>query len=112
MVPASDEDWTLTPGLERMRAYLEAKTVWRRAAIKPHVQDPGGRMPVTVQPVIVTPSMPLCWLSIRRSSGPSRSPRPAGWPGVLVGLQIGNAELGVVADGDAQIDAPQRICST
>jgi hypothetical protein len=28
---------------------------------------------------------------------------------VFVGLQIGNAELGVVADGDAHIDAPQRI---
>jgi len=34
---------------------------------------------------------------------------PEDGPAFYVGLQIGNAELGVVADGDAQIDAPQRI---
>jgi acyl-CoA reductase-like NAD-dependent aldehyde dehydrogenase len=28
VVRAGDEDWTLTPGLERMLAYLETKTVW------------------------------------------------------------------------------------
>ena len=33
VVRAGDEDWTLTPGLERMRAYLETKTVWHPAAI-------------------------------------------------------------------------------
>jgi hypothetical protein len=34
---------------------------------------------------------------------------PEDGPAFYVGLQIGNAELGVVADGDAQINAPQRI---
>ena len=33
VVRAGDEDWTLTPGLERMRAYLETKTVWHPASI-------------------------------------------------------------------------------
>ena len=28
VVRSGDEDWTLTPGLERMLAYLETKTVW------------------------------------------------------------------------------------
>jgi acyl-CoA reductase-like NAD-dependent aldehyde dehydrogenase len=28
VVRPADEDWTLTPGLERMHAYLETKTVW------------------------------------------------------------------------------------
>jgi acyl-CoA reductase-like NAD-dependent aldehyde dehydrogenase len=28
VVRVGDEDWTLTPGLERMLAYLETKTVW------------------------------------------------------------------------------------
>ncbi len=32
LVRSGDEDWTLTPGLERMFAYLETKTVWHPAA--------------------------------------------------------------------------------
>jgi acyl-CoA reductase-like NAD-dependent aldehyde dehydrogenase len=32
VVRAGDEDWTLTPGLERMLTYLETKTVWHPAA--------------------------------------------------------------------------------
>jgi acyl-CoA reductase-like NAD-dependent aldehyde dehydrogenase len=31
VVRAGDEDWALTPGLERMLAYLETKTVWHPA---------------------------------------------------------------------------------
>ncbi len=31
VVRAGEEDWTLPPGLERMRAYLETKTVWHPA---------------------------------------------------------------------------------
>ena len=31
---------------------------------------------------------------------------PDDGPAFYVGLQIGNAELGMVADGDAHIDAP------
>ena len=34
---------------------------------------------------------------------------PDDGPAFCVGLQIGNAEFGMVADGDARIDAPQRI---
>ena len=32
VVRADDQDWTLTPGLERMLTYLETKTVWHPAA--------------------------------------------------------------------------------
>jgi acyl-CoA reductase-like NAD-dependent aldehyde dehydrogenase len=32
VVRAGDEDWTLTPSLERMLAYLETKTVWHPAS--------------------------------------------------------------------------------
>jgi hypothetical protein len=28
VIRAGDQDWTLNPGLERMLAYLETKTVW------------------------------------------------------------------------------------
>jgi len=31
VIPAGEEDWTLTPGLHRLRAYLETKTVWHPA---------------------------------------------------------------------------------
>jgi predicted enzyme related to lactoylglutathione lyase len=67
-------------------------------------------MPVTVQPVIVTPSMPLLLAFYKALLGAEEISRvPQDGPAFYVGLQIGNAELGVVADGDAQIDAPQRI---
>ncbi len=67
-------------------------------------------MPATVQPVIVTPSIPLLLALIRRCSERWKSrASPKTAPPFFVGLQIGNAELGVVADGDAHIDAPQRI---
>jgi hypothetical protein len=32
VVRADDGDWTLTPGPERMLAYLETKTVWHPAS--------------------------------------------------------------------------------
>jgi predicted enzyme related to lactoylglutathione lyase len=67
-------------------------------------------MPPTVQPVIVTPSMPLVLAFYKALFGAVEISRvPENGPAFYVGLQIGNAELGVVADGDAQIDAPQRI---
>jgi hypothetical protein len=31
VVRPEDEDWALTPGLDRMLAYLETKTVWHPA---------------------------------------------------------------------------------
>ncbi len=67
-------------------------------------------MPATVQPVIVTPSMPLLLAFYKALLGAVEISRvPEDGPAFYVGLQIGNAELGVAADGDAQIDAPQRI---
>jgi acyl-CoA reductase-like NAD-dependent aldehyde dehydrogenase len=33
VVPAGEEDWTRSPGLARLRAYLETKTVWHPAGI-------------------------------------------------------------------------------
>jgi predicted enzyme related to lactoylglutathione lyase len=67
-------------------------------------------MPPTLQPVIVTPSMPLVLAFYKALFGAVEISRvPEDGPAFYVGLQIGNAELGVVADGDARIDAPQRI---
>jgi acyl-CoA reductase-like NAD-dependent aldehyde dehydrogenase len=31
VIPAGEQDWTVTPGLDRLRAYLETKTVWHPA---------------------------------------------------------------------------------
>jgi predicted enzyme related to lactoylglutathione lyase len=67
-------------------------------------------MPTTIQPVIVTPSLPLLLAFYKALFGAVEISRvPDDGPAFYVGLQIGNAELGVVADGDARIDAPQRI---
>ena len=67
-------------------------------------------MPTTVQPVIVTPSIPLLLAFYKALLGAVEISRvPEDGPPFFIGLQIGNAELGVVADGDAHIDAPQRI---
>jgi predicted enzyme related to lactoylglutathione lyase len=67
-------------------------------------------MPPTLQPVIVTPSMPLLLAFYKALFGAVEISRvPENGLAFYVGLQIGNAELGVVADGDAQIDTPQRI---
>ena len=67
-------------------------------------------MPPTLQPVIVTPSLPLVLAFYKALFGAVEISRvPEEGPAFYVGLQIGNAELGVVSDGDALIDAPQRI---
>ena len=67
-------------------------------------------MPSTLQPVIVTPSMPLLVAFYKALLGAVEISRVSeDGPAFYVGLQIGNAELGVVADGDAHVDAPQRI---
>jgi predicted enzyme related to lactoylglutathione lyase len=67
-------------------------------------------MPSTLQPVIVTPSLPLLLAFYKALFGAEEVSRvPEDGPAFYVGLRIGNAELGVVADGDAHIDAPQRI---
>ena len=67
-------------------------------------------MPTTLQPVIATPSIPLLLAFYKALLGAVEISRvPPDGPPFYVGLQIGNAELGVVADGDARADAPQRI---
>ena len=67
-------------------------------------------MPSTLQPVIVTPSLPLLLAFYRALFGAVEVSRvPEDGPAFYVGLQIGNAELGLVSDGDADIVAPQRI---
>ena len=67
-------------------------------------------MPATLQPVIVTPSLPLLLAFYKALLGAVEISRmPEDGPAFYVGLQIGNAELGVVADGDADVAAPQRI---
>ncbi len=67
-------------------------------------------MPTTLQPVIVTPSLPLLLAFYRALLGAEEISRvPDDGPAFYVGLRIGNAELGVVADEDAHVDGPQRI---
>jgi len=67
-------------------------------------------MPATVQPVIVTPTLPLLLAFYKALFGAVEISRvPADGPAFYVGLQIGNAELGIVTDGEADITAPQRI---
>src|ERR1700724_1353219 len=68
---------------------------------------PGGRMPTTLQPVIVTPSLPLLLAFYKALLGAVEISRvPDDGPAFYVGLQIGNAELGVVADGEARHGQP------
>ena len=60
-------------------------------------------MPTTLQPVIVTPSIPLLLAFYKALLGAVEISRVLqDGPPFYVGLQIGNAELGVVADGDAR----------
>jgi predicted enzyme related to lactoylglutathione lyase len=67
-------------------------------------------MPATVQPVIVTPTLPLLLAFYKALFGAVEISRvPEDGPAFYVGLQIGNAELGIVTDGEADIAAPQRI---
>jgi predicted enzyme related to lactoylglutathione lyase len=67
-------------------------------------------MPATLQPVIVTPSLPLLLAFYKALLGAVEISRmPEDGPAFYVGLQLGNAELGVVADGDADVTVPQRI---
>ena len=67
-------------------------------------------MPSTLQPVIVTPSLPLLLAFYKALFGAVEISRvPEDGPAFYVGLQVGNAELGVVADADALGSAPQRI---
>ncbi len=67
-------------------------------------------MPATVQPVIVTPALPLLLAFYKALLGAVEISRvPEEGPAFYVGLRIGNAELGIVTDGEADIAAPQRI---
>jgi predicted enzyme related to lactoylglutathione lyase len=67
-------------------------------------------MPATLQPVIVTPSLPLLLAFYKALLGAVEISRmPADGPAFYVGLQLGDAELGLVADGDADVTVPQRI---
>jgi predicted enzyme related to lactoylglutathione lyase len=67
-------------------------------------------MPATVQPVIVTPALPLLLAFYKALLGAVEISRvPEDGPAFYVGLQIGNAELGIVTDGEADLTAPQRI---
>ena len=67
-------------------------------------------MPATLQPVIVTPSLPLLLAFYKALFGATETSRvPEDGPAFYVGLQIGNAELGVVSDAEADVVARQRI---
>ena len=64
-------------------------------------------MPATLQPVIVTPSLPLLLAFYKALFGAVEISRvPENGPAFYVGLQIGNAELGVVADGGRKRHRP------
>ena len=67
-------------------------------------------MPATIQPVIVTTTLPLLLAFYKALLGAVEISRvPEEGPAFYVGLRIGNAELGVVADVDADVTAAQRI---
>ena len=67
-------------------------------------------MPATIQPVIVTTTLPLLLAFYKALLGAVEISRvPEEGPAFYVGLRIGNAELGIVTDGEADIAAPQRI---
>ena len=67
-------------------------------------------MPATIQPVIVTTTLPLLLAFYKALLGAVEISRvPEEGPAFYVGLRIGNAELGIVTDGEADITAPQRI---
>jgi predicted enzyme related to lactoylglutathione lyase len=58
----------------------------------------------------VTPTLPLLLAFYKALLGAVEISRvPEDGPAFYVGLQIGNAELGIVTDGEAGIAAPQRI---
>ena len=70
-------------------------------------------MPATLQPVIVPPSLPLLLAFYKALLGAVEISRmPEDGPAFYVGLQIGNAELGVVADGTLTSPARSGSCST
>jgi predicted enzyme related to lactoylglutathione lyase len=112
MEPAGASLW-LAPDLGgyslSSRKYLKAhlshmKSGWRGNPTA------GGSMPATVQPVIVTATLPLLLAFYKALLGAVEISRvPEEGSAFYVGLQIGNAELGIVADGEADIAAPQRI---
>src|SRR6266567_5888787 len=67
-------------------------------------------MSATIQPVIMTRDLDRLlgfYTALLGAVEISRVPEEG--PAFYVGLQIGNAELGVVADRDADVTAPQRI---
>ena len=67
-------------------------------------------MPATIQPVIVTTTLPLLLAFYKALLGAVEISRvPEEGSAFYVGLRIGNAELGIVTDGEADIAAPQRI---
>jgi predicted enzyme related to lactoylglutathione lyase len=60
--------------------------------------------------VIVTPALPLLLAFYKALLGAVEISRvPEDGPAFYVGLRIGNAELGIVTDGEADLAAPQRI---
>src|SRR5690348_13438453 len=70
----------------------------------------GGSMPATIQPAIVTTTLPLLLAYCQTLLGAVEiTPDPAEGPAFSVGPRIGNAELGIATDGEADIVAPQRI---
>ena len=70
-------------------------------------------MPATVQPVIVTPSIPLLLAFYKALLGAVEISRvPEDGRAFYVGLQIGNAELGVWPTGTLTSTPRNGSCST
>ncbi len=67
-------------------------------------------MAATIQPVIMTPDLDRLlgfYTALLGAVGTSRVPKEG--PAFYVGLRVGNAELGLVADADVQTGTAQRI---
>lgn len=67
-------------------------------------------MPATVQPVLVTPDTQRLLAFYAGLLGAVETRRfPEDGPVFYLGLALGNSELGLVADADAQVGTPSRV---
>jgi predicted enzyme related to lactoylglutathione lyase len=72
--------------------------------------DPGGTVPKTVQPIIVTPDIDRLLRFYTTLLDAKEVQRyPAEGPLFFVGLQVGDSELGLTADADAAAGTTGRI---
>lgn len=71
---------------------------------------PAADAPATVQPIIVTPDLDRLQSFYTNLLGARETSRvPEEGPTFFVGLRVGNGDLGIVADENAETGSPTRI---